>query len=75
MWLANSKRQPCFYPPVTRTRRHTELTKNDDKADGKPVLCQRTFGSVFGAVCLHSLTAQFNLECMGPLENARHVGQ
>ena len=24
MWLANSKRQPCFYPPVTRTRRHTE---------------------------------------------------
>jgi hypothetical protein len=24
MWLANSKRQSCFYP---RTRRHTELTK------------------------------------------------
>ena len=27
MWPANSIRQPCFYPPVTHTRRHTELTK------------------------------------------------
>ena len=45
---------------VTRTRRHTELTKKTDKPDGKPVLCQRTFSSVFRAVfCtvkLHSLT-------------------
>jgi hypothetical protein len=45
---------------VTRTRRHTELTKSD-KPDGKPVLCQRTFSSVFRAdffytVKLHSLT-------------------
>ena len=32
---------------VTRTRRHTELTKKTDKPDGKPVLCQRTFSSVF----------------------------
>jgi len=41
---------------VTRTRRHTELTKKTDKPDGKPVLCQRTFSSVFRAVfCfLHS---------------------
>jgi hypothetical protein len=41
---------------VTRTRRHTELTKKPDK----PVLCQRTFNSVFRAVFytvkLHSLT-------------------
>jgi len=35
---------------VTRTRRHTELTKKTDKPDGKPVLCQRTFSSVFRAV-------------------------
>ena len=30
---------------VTRTRRHTELTKKKktDKPDGKPVLCQRTY--------------------------------
>jgi hypothetical protein len=35
---------------VTRTRRHKELTKETDKPDGKPVLCQRTFSSVFRAV-------------------------
>ena len=37
---------------VTRTRRHTELTKKKktDKRDGKPMLCQRTFSSVFRAV-------------------------
>jgi hypothetical protein len=31
---------------VTRARRHTELKKTD-KSGGKPVLCQRTFSSVF----------------------------
>jgi hypothetical protein len=47
---------------VTRTRRHTELTKKTDKPDGKPVLYQRTYSSVFRAVFfphtvkLHSLT-------------------
>jgi hypothetical protein len=30
------------------------------------VLCQRTFSSIFRAVFLHSYTAQFNVECMGP---------
>jgi hypothetical protein len=35
---------------VTRTRRHTELTKKSDKHDGKPVLFQETFSSVFRAV-------------------------
>ena len=39
---------------VTRTRRHTEVAKKTDKPDGKPVLCQRTFSSVFHAVFLHS---------------------
>jgi len=34
----------------TRTRRHTELIKKTDKPDGKTVLCQRTFSSVFRAV-------------------------
>jgi hypothetical protein len=52
---------------VTRTRRHTELTKTD-KTDGKPVLCQRTFSSVFRAVFLNSYTAQLTLECMGPFK-------
>ena len=37
----------------TRTRRHIELPKSD-KPDGKPVLCQRTFSSVFRAVILQS---------------------
>ena len=44
----------------TRTRRHTELTKETDKPGGKPVLCQRIFSSIFRAVFytvkLHSLT-------------------
>jgi len=35
---------------VTRTRIHTELTKETDKHDGKPVLCQRTFSLVFREV-------------------------
>jgi hypothetical protein len=39
---------------VTCTKRHTELTKTTDEPDGKPVLCQRTFSSVFCAVILHS---------------------
>jgi hypothetical protein len=30
------------------------------------VLCQTTFILVFRAGFLHSETAQFNLECMGP---------
>ena len=52
MWLANSKRQPCFYPPVTRTRHRTD--KKHEKPDGKPVLCQRIFRSVICAVFLQS---------------------
>jgi len=44
---------------VTRTR-YTELTKKTNILDGKPVLCQRTFSSVFRAIFyavkLHSLT-------------------
>jgi hypothetical protein len=47
----------CLSTIVTRTRRHTKLT-NIDKPNGKPVLCQRTFSSIFSAVVLHSWTAQ-----------------
>jgi len=39
----------CLSTTVTRTRRHTELT-NTENPDRKPVLCQRTFSSVFRAV-------------------------
>jgi len=56
-----------FSTIVTRTRRHTDLTKND-KPDGKPVLCQRTLSSVFRAIFytvkLHSLT----VSVWGPLK-------
>ena len=45
---------------VKRTRRQTILTKKPDKPEGKIVLCQRTFSSVFIVVFytvkLHSLT-------------------
>jgi len=52
----------CFFlfTIVTRTRRYTELTKKTEKPDGKTVLSQRTFSSVFSAVFytdkLHRLT-------------------
>jgi hypothetical protein len=45
MAVVASKQQTTalFLPTVvTRTRRHTELTKKADKPDGKPVLCHRT---------------------------------
>jgi hypothetical protein len=50
-----------LFTKVTRTKRHAELAKETDKPDGKPVLCQRTFSSVFSTVFitqvkLHSLT-------------------
>ena len=42
MWLANSKQQPCFYPPQEYAQEDTENWQKPDKPDGKPVLCQRT---------------------------------
>jgi hypothetical protein len=57
---------------VTRTRRHTKLTQKTDKPDGKPVLCQRIFCSIFRAVFytakLHSLT----YSVWGPLDWRLH---
>jgi hypothetical protein len=50
-WLANSKRQPFFFIHYSHTHKKTHRT---DKPDGKPVLCQRTFSSVFRAVFLYS---------------------
>jgi hypothetical protein len=47
--VANKQQTTALFLPttVTRKRRHTELTKKTDKPEGKPVLCQRTFGTVF----------------------------
>jgi hypothetical protein len=47
MWLANSKRQPCFYPPHSHAQEETQNWQKTDKPDGKPVVCQRTFSSVY----------------------------
>jgi len=69
MWLANSKRQPCFYPPKSQAQEDTQNWQKTNKPDGKPVLCQRTFSSVFHAVFytvkLHSFTQSVwgRLEC------------
>jgi hypothetical protein len=51
---------------VTRTRRHTELTKKLTNLMGKLCCAREHSVQFFHAVFLHSLTAQFNLECMGP---------
>ena len=58
MWLANSKGQSCFiHHGHTHKKTHRTDKKKTDKPDGKPVLCQKTFSSVFRAVfyTLHSL--------------------
>jgi hypothetical protein len=48
-WLANSKWQPCFIQ-YSHTHKNTHRTDKADTPDGKPVLWQRTFSSVFRAV-------------------------
>ena len=50
---------------VTRTRRHTELKKKLTNLMGN-LCCAREHSVQFFAVFLHSLTAQFNIDCMGP---------
>jgi hypothetical protein len=52
---------------VTGTRRQTELTKKTDKPDGKPVLCQRTFSSVFRAVFFY--TFKLHIRMYGALKD------
>ena len=57
MWLANSKRQPCFCPPpVTCTRRHTELTNLMGNLCCAREHSVQFFRAVFYTVKLHSLT-------------------
>jgi len=68
MWLANSKRQPCFYHHSHTHKKTNKTDKKTDKPDGKSVLYQRTFSSAFRAVFFFTqLTSQLNLGCMGPL--------
>jgi len=50
IWLPNSKQQPCFYPPQSLPEKTHRTDKQTDKPDGKTVLCQRTFSSIFCAI-------------------------
>jgi hypothetical protein len=55
MWLANSTRQPCFYPPQSHANKKTHRTdKKTDKPDGNLCCARERFSSVFRAVYLHN---------------------
>jgi thymidylate kinase len=54
-----------LFTMVARTRRHTELTKKTAKPDGKTVLCQRTFSSVFRAAFFTQLNSPAYLRVYG----------
>jgi hypothetical protein len=72
--VASKQQTTVLFLPtiVTRTRKHTELTKKPVKPIGKPVLCKRTLSSVchavFHTVTLNSLSCSVlaPLERMGP---------
>jgi hypothetical protein len=51
---SHSKRRPCFYPPHHTHKKTHRTDQKTAEPDGKPVLCQRTFSSVFRTVFLHS---------------------
>jgi hypothetical protein len=75
VWLANSKRQPWFYPPQSHAQEDTQNWQKKCKTDGKPVLCQKIFSSgvlaVLYTVKLHSLT----YSVWGPLDRtATRIG-
>jgi hypothetical protein len=52
---------------VTPTTKHTELTEKTDKPDGKPVLCRRTFSSIFRAVFYTVKLQSLTQSVWGPL--------
>jgi len=58
----------------SHTHRKTHrIDKKTDKPDGKTVLCQRTFSSVFRL--LFFFFTQFILECMGPFKVSKKSEQ
>jgi hypothetical protein len=62
MWLTNDS-LVFIHHIYTHKKTHRINPKKTDKPDGKPVLCQRTFSSVFLAVFF----TQFNLRVYGAL--------
>jgi len=52
-----TKQQTTAFVIIHHSHTHKKTHRTDqktDKPEGKPVLCQRTFSSVFRAVFLHS---------------------
>ena len=74
MWLANSKRQPCFYPPQSHAQEDTQNWQKKNLTNLMGNLCcarehsVQFFVQFFYTVKLHSLTEGVwgPLECMGP---------
>jgi len=73
MWLANSKRQPCFYPPQSHAQEDTQNWQKNWQTWWEtcavPENIQFRFScSYFYTVKLHSLTSAVwgPLGCMGP---------
>jgi hypothetical protein len=65
--VASKQQTTALFIHQSHTHKKTHRTdRKTDNPDGKPVLCQRTFSSVFRADFLNSKTAQFNLGCIGP---------
>ena len=64
MWLANSKRQPCFYPPQSHAQEDTQNWQKKLTNLMGNLCCAREHSfRVFRAVFF----TQFNFECMRPL--------
>ena len=66
MWLANSKLQPCFYPPWSHAQQDTHNWQKNWQTWWETYAVPENIQFSFRVVFLHSYTAQFNLECMGP---------
>jgi len=63
--VASKQQTTALFLSTTVTRTvDTQNWQKTDKTDGKTVLCQRTFSSVF---CAFYFT-QLNLGCMGPFK-------
>jgi hypothetical protein len=50
--VASKQQTTALFLSITEKKKkiHIELTKETDKPNGKPVLCQRTFSSVFAQI-------------------------
>jgi hypothetical protein len=65
MWLANSKQQPCFYPPQSHAQEDTQNWRTNWQTWLET--CAVPENIQFSFSCsLFTQTAQLNLECMGP---------